>query len=70
MQQKHIDNDWYSGDRNHEVQVKHVPYFTARSVCTGPLRETRATAVLPVRREGRADRVVNRLFVVRATEQH
>lgn len=41
IQQKHIENDQYSS----EVQMNYIPYFTARSECTGPLREMRVIAV-------------------------
>lgn len=58
MQQKHIENDQYSS----EVQTNDIPYFTARTVCTGPLREMRAIVIFLFWQKYRADHKMNRLL--------
>lgn len=58
MQQKHIENDQYSS----EIQTNYIPYFTARTLCTGPLREMRVIVVFLFWQKYRADHVMNRLL--------
>lgn len=57
MQQKHIENDQYSS----EIQTNYIPYFTARTLFTGPLREMRVIVFL-FRQKYRAGHVMNRLL--------